>query len=343
MLINEIDYNLPDSLIAHEPSSPRDQSRLMVINRVKKSIQHHNFFELADFLQPEDVLVFNNTKVLKARLFGKKLTGGAVEVFLLEQIDEKNWFCLLYPARRLKEGEIIKISDAFEIRIIKKYLDGNKHQIEFLNDTPCYELINQFGNIPLPPYIKIKDKTYQEFEQDYQTVFAENLGSVAAPTAGLHFTSELIQKLKLKKIDIEYITLHVGLGTFLPIKTAEIQDHKMHKEWYNVAKNTAQKLSKAHQEKKRIIAVGTTVTRVLETIFQKDNFAAGTGYTDIFICPGYEYKAISGLITNFHLPKSTLLLLVKAFAGGRLIDDAYKIAIEKKYRFYSFGDAMFIA
>ncbi|MFA5880192.1 MAG: tRNA preQ1(34) S-adenosylmethionine ribosyltransferase-isomerase QueA [Candidatus Margulisiibacteriota bacterium] len=342
MLISDIDYFLPENLIAQAPLSIRDQSRLLVLNKKSQTITHHKFCDLIDFLQPSDLLVFNNTKVLKARLFGKKKTGGAVEIFLLEPIDEKKWYCLLYPARRIKEGEIIKINDQLEIKIITKYIDNNKHQIEFLSDANTFDIINEFGNIPLPPYIKVQDHEYQKFEQRYQTVFAKSLGSVAAPTAGLHFTNELIQKLTAKKIDKEYITLHVGLGTFLPIKTTKIQDHKMHKEWYNVANSAAEKLSKAYQEKRRIIAVGTTVTRVLETIFHENSFTAGTGYTDIFIYPGYELKAISGLITNFHLPKSTLLLLVKAFAGGRLIENAYKIAIENKYRFYSFGDAMFI-
>ncbi len=340
MKVEEFDFDLPEELIAQVPLPKRDQSKLLVFNRHTKEIEHRHFNNILDYLQAGDTLVLNDTKVLPARLIGQKEeTGAVIEVLLLKNIEGNIWETLVKPARRIKKGTIVSFGEGLlQARCIMEKEDGIRH-FEMIYDGVFYEILDRLGTMPLPPYITKK----LEDNNRYQTVYAKNPGSVAAPTAGLHFTKELLNQIKAKGVNIVYITLHVGLGTFRPVKVNTVEEHKMHSEYYEMSEDVALLLNKTKQEGKRIISVGTTSTRTLETIMQKYNhFCACSGFTDIFIYPGYKFKAIDGLITNFHLPKSTLIMLVSAFMGKDNALNCYKIAIANHYRFFSFGDSMFI-
>ena len=340
MLVEEFDYFLPEELIAQTPLEDRSSSRLLVLDKQTGTIEHKHFTDIIDYLNEGDTLVLNDTKVLPARLIGtKEETNAVIELLLLKNTEKDNWECLVKPARRIKVGTIVSFGDGkLKARCIAEGEEGIRH-FEFLYQGIFLEILEHLGTMPLPPYIheKLKDQSR------YQTVYAKEVGSAAAPTAGLHFTKELLQKIEDKKINIAYVTLHVGLGTFRPVSVDKIEDHEMHSEYYAMTKETAELLNKTKENKKRIIAVGTTSTRTLETIMSKnDKFIECSGWTNIFIYPGYKFKAIDALSTNFHLPKSTLVMLVSALAGKENILNAYKTAVDEKYRFFSFGDAMFI-
>jgi S-adenosylmethionine:tRNA ribosyltransferase-isomerase len=348
MKVSDFDYNLPPELIAQEQMKPRDHSRLLILERNTGDILHKHFFDVVEFLKTGDVLVMNNSKVFPARLFGKKeKTGGTVEVFLHRFIADKKWQCIL-GGGGIKEGLVIIINEKLQCVVLKNNLNGT-WDLEFnLAHYDMLKIVYEIGVTPLPPYIKRAEKKSEDVER-YQTIYADDnkVGSVAAPTAGLHFTKELIDKLKAKGIQFEYITLHVGMGTFAPVKVDNILEHKMHSEYVEIEKSTIDKIKKAKDEKRRIITVGTTSTRALEAFFNNPTSyqLKANSYSsnvDIFIYPGYTFKIVDGLITNFHLPKSTLLMLVSALAGKENIDNAYQIAINEKYRFFSYGDAMLI-
>ena len=339
MKTSDFDYNVPEELIAQTPIKDRDHSRLLVMDRKTGDIEHRVFTDIIDYLNPGDVLVINNTKVLPARLIGhKEDTDAVIEVLMLKDLGNDTWECLSKPAKRVKIGTIVKFSDELKAECTFIGEDGIRH-FKFIYEGIFLEILDRLGEMPLPPYIheKLKDK------DRYQTVYAKELGSAAAPTAGLHFTKELLNKIKEKGILIEEITLHVGLGTFRPVEVEDVNNHKMHSEYYTMSKEVADILNKAKKDNRRIISVGTTTTRTLETIMNLyDEFKECSGWTDIFIYPGYEFKAIDALITNFHLPKSTLVMLVSAFSSKENILNAYNEAVKEKYRFFSFGDAMFI-
>ncbi len=340
MKTDDFDFELPEELIAQEPILKRDSSRLMVVDKKTGSISHHVFTDIVDLLNKGDVLVLNDTKVIPARLFGiKENTNAHIEVLLLNNIENNIWSCLVKPAKRVKEGTIISFGDGLLKAKCLEVDDEGIRKIEFKYDGIFMEILDKLGTMPLPPYIKTKLKD----KDRYQTVYAKNIGSAAAPTAGLHFTKELLEKIKNKGIIICYVTLHVGLGTFRPVKVEDVSKHKMHSEYYEMNEETANILNKAKEEGRRIISVGTTSVRVLETVMNKYNyFCKCSGWTDIFIYPGYKFKAIDNLITNFHLPKSTLIMLVSALASREIILNAYNEAVKEKYRFFSFGDSMFI-
>ena len=340
MKTDDFDYELPEELIAQTPLEKRDSSRLLILDKKTGDIEHKHFSDIIDYLEKDDILVLNNTKVLPARLIGEKEeTKAVIEILLLKNIKNDIWECLVKPARRIKVGTIVSFGDGLlKAKCIKELDEGIRH-FELIYDGILYEILDRLGTMPLPPYIheKLADQSR------YQTVYAKEIGSAAAPTAGLHFTEELLKKIKDKGITICYVTLHVGLGTFRPVNVENVSEHKMHSEYYEMSKDVAKILNDAKKNNKRIISVGTTSTRVLETVVSKYNeFRECSGFTDIFIYPGYKFKAINALITNFHLPKSTLVMLVSALAGKDNILNAYKIAVKEKYRFFSFGDAMFI-
>lgn len=340
MKTKDFDYNLPEELIAQTPLKVRSDSRLLVTSRTNLQIKHDNFKNLANYLKKGDVLVLNNTKVIPARLHGVKIdTEANIEVLLLNQYGLNKWETLVKPAKRVKIGtEVIFGEGLLKLKCIEVLEEGIRH-FELIYNGNLEDILNQLGEMPLPPYIheKLTDQSR------YQTVYSKINGSAASPTAGLHFTKELIEELIAKGVIIEYITLHVGLGTFRPVVVEDVLNHKMHSEFYSLSKETAEILNKAKQENREIFAVGTTTVRTLETVYQKHNkFQEASGFTDIFIYPGYEFKAIDNLITNFHLPKSTLLMLVSAFASKEIIMNAYHEAIKEKYRFFSFGDSMLI-
>ena len=339
MKTEDFDFNLPSKLIAQRPLERRDASRLLVLDKETGEVNHKNFTDIIDYLDSGDTLVLNDTKVIPARLIGsKEKTGAVIEVLMLKEIKPNIWECLVRPAKRIKEGTIVNFGDKLKAKCLGVYDEGIRN-FELIYDGILYEILDELGEMPLPPYIheKIKDK------DRYQTVYAKNLGSAAAPTAGLHFTNELLQKIKDKGANIAYITLHVGLGTFRPVSVSDIKKHKMHSEYYSMNDDVAKLLNETKRNKKKIISVGTTTTRTLETIMNLyGEFKECHGFTDIFIYPGYKFKAIDSLITNFHLPKSTLMMLVSAFASRDNILKAYEEAIEKEYRFFSFGDSMFI-
>lgn len=340
MKTKDFDYNLPEELIAQTPLKVRSDSRLLVTSRNNLQIKHDNFKNLTNYLKKGDVLVLNNTKVIPARLHGvKKGTEANIEVLLLNQYGLNKWETLVKPAKRVKIGtEIIFGEGLLKLKCIEVLEEGIRH-FDLIYNGNLEDILNQLGEMPLPPYIheKLTDQTR------YQTVYSKINGSAASPTAGLHFTKELIDELSAKGVIIEYITLHVGLGTFRPVVVEDVLNHKMHSEFYSLSKETAETLNKAKLENREIFAVGTTTVRTLETVYQKHNkFQEASGFTDIFIYPGYEFKAIDNLITNFHLPKSTLLMLVSAFASKEIIMNAYHEAIKEKYRFFSFGDSMLI-
>ncbi len=339
MKTSDFDYELPEELIAQTPLKDRSSSRLLVLDKDTGDIEHKHFKDIIDYLNPGDVLVINDTKVIPARLMGIKVdTNACIELLLLKDLGNDEWECLSRPQKRLHVGTIVKFSDELSAEVTSILDDGVTH-VKLLYKGILLEILDRLGEMPLPPYIheKLKEK------DRYNTVYAKNIGSAAAPTAGLHFTSELLSKIKEKGIIVTNVTLHVGLGTFRPVEVDDINNHKMHTEFYMMSSETADILNKAKKENRRIIAVGTTSTRTLETIMSKyGEFKSCSGNTDIFIYPGYEFKAINGLITNFHLPKSTLVMLVSALASKEYILNAYKIAVNEKYRFFSFGDAMFI-
>ncbi|SER74025.1 S-adenosylmethionine:tRNA ribosyltransferase-isomerase [Gracilibacillus ureilyticus] len=341
MRIEDFDFNLPEELIAQTPLKDRTSSRLMVLDKEKHTIRNHHFYEVIDFLNEGDCLVLNDTKVLPARLYGTKTdTGGKVEVLLLTQMENDDWEVLVKPAKRIKAGTEISFGDG---KLTATCIDTKDHGgriLRFHYEGIFYEVLDELGEMPLPPYIK-----EQLNERDrYQTVYAKEEGSAAAPTAGLHFTEDLLEKIKQKGIEIAFITLHVGLGTFRPVSVEDVETHEMHAEFYQMTEETAAQLNAVKKRGGRIISVGTTSTRTLETIARDTGgtFAAKNGWTDIFIYPPYTFKAIDGLITNFHLPKSTLIMLVSALADRDFILEAYNKAVEEKYRFFSFGDAMLI-
>ncbi len=341
MRTEDFDYNLPEELIAQTPLSDRSSSRLLVLDKNTGAIEHDIFHNIIDYLHQGDVLVLNDTKVIPARIIGvKEETNAVIELLLLKDLGNDIWECLARPQKRLKLGTIVSFGDGLlKAEVTEKLEEGICH-IKLIYKGILMEILDKLGTMPLPPYIheKLKDQSR------YQTVYAKNIGSAAAPTAGLHFTKELLKELENKGIIITYVTLHVGLGTFRPVEVDNILDHHMHTEWYHMDKQTADILNKAKEEGRRIIAVGTTSTRTLETIATNNNglFKESTGDTNIFIYPGYTFKGIDCLITNFHLPKSTLVMLVSALAGKENILNAYEIAVNEKYRFFSFGDAMFI-
>ena len=323
MLVEEFDYFLPEELIAQTPLEERSSSRLLVLDKKTGEIEHKHFTDIIDYLNEGDTLVLNDTKVLPARLIGtKEETNAVIEVLLLKNTEKDNWECLVKPARRIKVGTVVSFGDGkLKARCIAEGEEGIRH-FEFLYQGIFLEILEHLGTMPLPPYIheKLKDQSR------YQTVYAKEVGSAAAPTAGLHFTKELLQKIEDKKVNIAYVTLHVGLGTFRPVSVDRIEDHEMHSEYYSMSKETAELLNKTKENQKS----------------KNDKFIECSGWTNIFIYPGYEFKAIDALSTNFHLPKSTLVMLVSALAGKENILNAYKTAVDEKYRFFSFGDAMFI-
>lgn len=341
MLKSDFWYDLPKEQIAQEPVSPRDAARLMVLYRENDKIEHRVFRDLSDYLMPGDLLVVNNSKVLPARIIGTKQPTGAVcELLLLRQVKGDQWECLAKPGKRMQPGTVVQFGDGSLTATVDQTLeDGNKY-VTFSYDTETlYEKLDEFGKMPLPPYI-----TKQlEDQSQYQTVYAKELGSAAAPTAGLHFTPELLDALRAKGVGIAEVTLHVGLGTFRPVKEDEITDHKMHSEWYSVSEEVAQQIAAAKAAGRRVIAVGTTSCRTLEAVAAKyGEIRACSGNTDIFLYPGVPFRCIDGLVTNFHLPESTLIMLVSAFYGYERTMAAYKEAVAKGYRFFSFGDAMMI-
>ena len=340
MKLEEFDYYLPEELIAQTPIAKRDASRLMVLDKKTGEIEHKHFYDIIDYLNPGDTLVLNDTKVLPARLIGEKIsTKAVIEVLLLKNKESDTWECLVKPARRIHVGDVVSFGNGLLKLTCTEVKDEGIRVFEASYEGIFYELLDKLGTMPLPPYIheKLEDKNR------YQTVYAKEIGSAAAPTAGLHFTEELLAKIKDKGINIVYLTLHVGLGTFRPVKVEDVTKHKMHSEFYSLSGEVANILNKTRENSKRIIAVGTTSTRTLETVYSKfGEFREDHGFTDIFIYPGKDVKSIDSLITNFHLPKSTLIMLVSAIAGKDNILNAYNIAVKEKYRFFSFGDAMFI-
>lgn len=364
MLLSEYDYNLPEELIAQLPADKRDNSRMMVLNRKDRTISHKHFYDIVDLIDKNTLLVMNNTKVLPARLIGYKDTGAKIEVFLLKQAEtqslEENmqnpmcrvkqlclWDVLIKPSKRVKPGTIIKISEELSVKAIKRLEENGEWLVELLFEGDnVLDVLHRNGQIPLPPYIERKiqneDLKKLDFER-YQTVYAKDEGSVAAPTAGLHFTQEILQKLQDKGIELAYVTLNVGLGTFRPVQCENVENHKMHSETFEISEKAAEQINRAKKYGKQIIAVGTTTVRTLETAFQKYGCIQPChDHSELFIYPPYEFKVIDKLITNFHLPKSTLLMLVSALAGKDFIFEAYNEAIKNNYRFFSYGDCMFI-
>ncbi len=339
MKTDDFDYDLPKELIAQTPLKNRSESRLMVLDK-NGNVEHKKFYDIINYLNKGDSLVINDTKVIPARLIGEKEdTKAVIELLLLKDLSDNKWECLAKPQKRLHVGTIISFGDGKLKAKVYEILDEGITKVILIYDGILMEILDELGNMPLPPYIheKLNDK------DRYQTVYAENYGSAAAPTAGLHFTNELLDKIKAKGVNIVNITLHVGLGTFRPVNVSDVKNHKMHSEHYIMTKESADVLNKTKELGNKIIAVGTTSTRTLETILRdNDKFVPCSGETDIFIYPGFKFKAIDGLITNFHLPKSTLVMLVSAFSKREYILNAYKEAVLDKYRFFSFGDAMYI-
>ncbi|WP_057764773.1 tRNA preQ1(34) S-adenosylmethionine ribosyltransferase-isomerase QueA [Cytobacillus praedii] len=341
MKVDLFDFHLPEELIAQTPLIERTSSRLMVLDKEKGATQHTVFKHIKEHLKAGDCLVLNDTRVLPARLFGEKEgTGAKIEVLLLKQLEGDSWETLIKPAKRVKEGTRIVFGNGKLSAVCTQTSEHGGRVLEFQYDGIFYEVLEQLGEMPLPPYIKEQ----LDDQERYQTVFARERGSAAAPTAGLHFTEQLLEEIKELGVHIAFITLHVGLGTFRPVNVEDLNEHEMHSEFYQMTEGTARLLNEVREEGGRIISVGTTSTRTLETIASANNgrFEEASGWTDIFIYPGYEFKAIDGMITNFHLPKSTLIMLVSALAGRENVLNAYREAVEEKYRFFSFGDAMLI-
>lgn len=339
MLLSDFDYELPEELIAQTPVEPRDASRLMVLDPVEKTIAHRHFFELQDFLVPGDTLIFNDTRVIPARLIGRKEpTGARVEVLLLRRVEGDTWETLVKPGKKALRGTTIRFSDELSCEVTG-HTDFGGRLVTFNYQGIFEEILDRLGETPLPPYIheKLEDR------ERYQTVYSRESGSAAAPTAGLHFTPELLEKIKNAGVNLGFLTLHVGLGTFRPVKTEHIEEHIMHSEYYSISEETAKLIRETKAARKRVIAVGTTSIRTLESAAVGINEIYGkSGETSIFIFPGYEFKIVDAVVTNFHLPKSTLIMLISAFAGREFTLEAYREAVKEKYRFFSFGDAMFI-
>ncbi|MEK4532487.1 tRNA preQ1(34) S-adenosylmethionine ribosyltransferase-isomerase QueA [Solibacillus sp. FSL K6-1554] len=341
MKVEDFDFYLPEELIAQIPLLDRTASRLMVVNPNSLEVEHHTFGHILDELNAGDCLVLNDTRVLPARLMGVKAdTGANIELLLLKQTNDDEWETLVKPAKRVKTGTVVTFGDGLLTATCTGELDHGGRTFKFTYDGIFYEILDQLGEMPLPPYIREK----LEDQDRYQTVYAKERGSAAAPTAGLHFTQPLLEAIKAKGVEVVFITLHVGLGTFRPVSVDSIEDHDMHSEFYSVSEEAAAVIERVKQAGGKVISVGTTSTRTLETVASKNDgkIVASHGWTNIFIYPGYEYKAIDGLITNFHLPKSTLVMLVSALASKETIMNAYEQAVKEKYRFFSFGDAMFI-
>lgn len=340
MKVSEYDFNLPEELIAQHPLENRDQSRLMVVNRDSGQLQHKVFKDILEYLEPGDCLVLNNTRVLPARLIGEKEdTGAKMEFLLLKRTEKDTWETLVKPGKKAKIGSRFVFGEGLLKAEVIDYGEDGSRIVKFEYEDIFEEVLDKLGQMPLPPYIteKLEDK------ERYQTVYSKEVGSAAAPTAGLHFTEKLLQKIQDKGINVAFLTLHVGLGTFRPVKVETIEEHKMHSEYYFMNKETAEIINKTKENGKRIIAVGTTSCRTLETIGDSNGrVREQNGWTDIFIYPGYKFKIVDALITNFHLPESTLIMLVSALAGKENIMKAYETAVNEKYRFFSFGDAMFI-
>lgn len=339
MKVSDFNYNLPEELIAQVPIRKRDESRLMILDKKNKTIEHKHFSDILDYLEPGDCLVRNNTKVIPARLYGKKETGAKIEFLLLNNIEGDIWESIVRPGNKLHIGTKVIFGDGLLIAEILDIMPGGTRKVKFSYDGIFNEILDEIGMMPLPPYI------HESLEEKsrYQTVYAKYDGSAAAPTAGLHFTEELLEKIKEKGVEIANVTLHVGIGTFRPVKEEEVEKHDMHSEHFYIKQEDADKINKAKKMGKRIISVGTTSCRVLETVADKDGFVKETeGNTKIFIYPGYKFKCLDALITNFHLPQSTLLMLVSALADKDYILKAYQEAVNEKYRFFSFGDAMLI-
>ena len=346
MLVSEFDYTLPEELIAQTPSEKRENSRMMHLGVNNKSIEHLHFFDIVNLLDENHILILNNTKVIPARLYGYKDTGAKIEVFLLKEKGNKEWEVLIKPSKRVKEGTIIKISDELSVEVISSLPDDGKWLVKMIYEGDILDILHRVGNIPLPPYIERKMSSDElkklDFER-YQTVYAKDEGSVAAPTAGLHFTQDILKKLADKGVEIGYVTLNVGIGTFRPVKCENVLDHKMDSETFEITQETADLINRAKREGKKLVAVGTTTVRTLETAYKQfGEIKACKSASELFIYPPYEFKVVDKLITNFHLPKSTLLMLVSALAGKDFIFKAYEEAIKNKYRFYSYGDCMFI-
>ena len=339
MLLSDFDYELPEELIAQTPVEPRDASRLMVLNPVEKTIAHRHFFELQDFLVPGDTLIFNDTRVIPARLIGRKEpTGARVEVLLLRRVEGDTWETLVKPGKKALRGTTIRFSDELSCEVTG-HTDFGGRLVTFHYQGIFEEILDRLGETPLPPYIheKLEDR------ERYQTVYSRESGSAAAPTAGLHFTPELLKNIEKAGVKLGFLTLHVGLGTFRPVKTEHIEEHVMHSEYYSISEETAKLIRETKAARKRVIAVGTTSIRTLESAAVGINEIYGkSGETSIFIFPGYEFKIVDAVVTNFHLPKSTLIMLISAFAGREFTLEAYREAVKEKYRFFSFGDAMFI-
>lgn len=337
MLVKDFNYNLPQEYIAQKPVEPRDHSRLLVLDKITGGLEHRHFYDLPDYLRPDDLLIFNDTRVIPARLHGKKETGAHVEVFLLTRKNITEWEVLVRPGKKLMPGAKIFFGEELSCEVIG-YTDFGGRIVRFSFDGIFEEILDRLGETPLPPYIteKLEDK------ERYQTVYSRELGSVAAPTAGLHFTAELLRKILAKGCEEVFVTLHVGLGTFRPVTAECIEDHKMHSEFYTVSEEAAFKINRAKAQGRRIVAVGTTAVRTIESAGNGGTIKAGSNWTDIFIYPGYTFRFVDALVTNFHLPQSTLIMLVSALSSREIILNAYNVAIKEKYRFFSFGDAMFI-
>ena len=340
MNLKDFYYFLPEELIAQEPIKKREESRLLIMKKNTRGMEHKYFKDIVNYLEKGDCLVLNDTKVIPARLYGvKQNTGGKMEFVLLKKVGQDNWEVMVKPGRRAKKGAMFVFGNNEMTAEVIEEVEGGNRIVKFEYDGVFQNVLDRVGVMPLPPYIKkqLIDK------ERYQTVYARNDGSAAAPTAGLHFTNELLERLKKKGISITYVTLHVGLGTFRPVKVDVIEEHKMHAEYFEISQDTCDIINTVKEQGKKVVAVGTTACRVLETVSDDNGKVSPTnGWTDIFIYPGYKFKIIDALITNFHLPESTLLMLVSAFAGGEYVMRAYGEAIEQKYRFFSFGDAMLI-
>ena len=342
MLVKDFDYELPDELIARYPTVERDASRMMVLDRKAGSVSDDNFRSIAGYLNSGDLLVLNDTRVIPARLFGRKVSGGKVEIFLVRRIEgpEELWSCLIKGAKGVRDGDLIAMESGMQARICSRP-SQESWLVEFNGDGPFDKWLEREGHIPLPPYLQRSDDNFDR--ERYQTVVAKSPGAVAAPTAGLHFTGKLLEEINSKGVNIAHITLHTGLGTFQPVRVDRVQDHHIHTERYSISPETAEAIRLTKERGGRVVAVGTTTTRTLEYAADVNGCVkAGNGEADIFIYPGYTFKVVDALLTNFHLPESTLIMLVSALAGKELIFDAYRQAVARGYRFYSYGDAMLI-
>jgi S-adenosylmethionine:tRNA ribosyltransferase-isomerase len=338
----DFDYHLPEELIAQHPADKRDASRMLHLQRQTGELQDRTFSDLPSLLQPGDLLVLNNTRVIPARLFGTRQTGANVEVFLLHDEGRDRWRCLVQPGRKARPGDVITIAEDFTAHIEERFDDGSR-LIHFEYEGDFEAVLQRYGNVPLPPYIK-REQDQEEDWARYQTVFAQRPGAVAAPTAGLHFTPEILKQIQQMGVKIAWITLHVGIGTFKPVTAEDVAEHTMEAEWFEIGKDAAEKINSAHRDG-RIVAVGTTSVRTLESAWDSDSngVAPGNQWTRLFITPGYQFKLVDALLTNFHLPRSTLIMLVSALAGRDQVMQAYQHAVNKQYRFYSYGDCMFIS